>query len=1457
MSLAMVVVAALVMATAASAQASKLIYDNYCQGSGFSTFPSADSTAGGRCFPTRGSAVNASGAGAAAPGDVYVVDGGNHRIQQLTARGKFVRAWGWDVVAAGRPNDQGTSAFEVCDTTTEPANVASDCKAGTTTPSTGNGGQLNNPQGVAVNQVTGDVYVTESGNRRTSVFSAEGEFQRTFGWDVTVGGDTAFEICTVANECKQAAAAGAGAGQFAAMVGYPAINPVNEHVLVADPSNRRVQEFESDGSFVRLFGWDVVGVNEQQRVTIGATGGSYKLAFEGEETAAIDFNATGAQVAAALAALPAIGSGNIAGSGSATLPKVLTFQGTLAGTDVNELTVADNSLTGGAASVTVETLQDGAGGNFAGFEICSDAALCKVGAASGSDVGRFSNNQPRRVAVNSAGVIYTVEAGDGNFRVQTFTPDGATLTPAIFNPPLSTDPPFSLTGSTVDNTPSDIAIGSDDSIFVVKPCDEANCPEIADPSNANERRIYELSPEGALLDVHLAGAGVTTTVEGLSVNPVNDDLYLSELERVGFTFNSRIALIVDPPDAPPVVATGQASAGSADHLRTLEGTANPGGFRLDQCRFVYGTTTAYGQSVPCTQSIDAIGDGTDDVAVSAETEPLEPGTTYHYRLVASNVTHTGQGEDRTFTTGPAPADTCPNADRRAEQGIGTLLLPSCMALEQVSPRRKHNQRTLSPHVSAGGDRVRYLSQAAIGDNPINQGVIGDPVVSTRGGTGWASANVNPPSPYLYFQANPMSFTPEFDRWSILGAATAKQVSLGIAQNYRGGLGRPFEPVSPLFTRRNWDSSIDSVLAKEGLMGVSADQSHLYFDTPSTSSNRGIFYLDDDPKPVGSSADANLYVSHLDASGNSSLELVARDSDGKVWGGNCGARMGGVHQNAASFYLPNGLRNQGAISPDGSRVYFSTRAAQAPPPAACDGDAKMRIFERTESQSGPDVSELIESECGREVPDPPCAGHDGDDVYQGASVDRDLVYFTTNRQLADTDVDGSAASCSNSSNVAGCDLYLLDRTKPQGQQLLQVSAGDETAATPGAGANVRNSITAISGDGSHVYFVARSVLTTKQGPAGDSAQPNQNNLYLYKHPEGEYEFIGALGAVDAGTIWGGEANWRNGAYAVPIKGTDGEGEEIGGAGDILLFMSSTPLTSDDDDSAADIFRYDAKTAELERISSAAPGGADDGAFDVSAGGSGGGLGADYAEEDRWVDEAGETVVFRTSEALLPGDRNGLADGYMWRADKLHRLPGSMPSQNLAPPPPTISHDGSTVAYQSGQPLLPSDGDSAVDIYVARVHGGFPPPAHDAGCDTLAGGCQGDGADALSTDTQTSSSSETGNAPVGNRKRLRVGNISRKARRRAARRGVLRVRVRTSRAGLVRVLARAKIGKRTRRVAGRKVRVRKAGAVTVKLRLSRAAKRRLRSGRALRVRLRVASPGARTRTTTVRLKRGKRS
>jgi hypothetical protein len=94
----------------------------------------------------------------------------------------------------------------------------------------------------------------------------------------------------------------------------------------------------------------------------GATGGTFTLTFRGQTTTAIARNAAAATVQSALEALSTIGVGQVSCGGGAlgTAPVTVEFTGTLAGTDVSQITVDGTSLTP-LATATVATTTPGDG----------------------------------------------------------------------------------------------------------------------------------------------------------------------------------------------------------------------------------------------------------------------------------------------------------------------------------------------------------------------------------------------------------------------------------------------------------------------------------------------------------------------------------------------------------------------------------------------------------------------------------------------------------------------------------------------------------------------------------------------------------------------------------------------------------------------------------------------------------------------------------------------------------------------------------------------------------------------------------------------------------------------------------------------------------------------------------------------------------------------------------------
>lgn len=116
------------------------------------------------------------------------------------------------------------------------------------------------------------------------------------------------------------------------------------------------------------------GTTEVQTITIDATGGTFKLAYDGQTTAAITWSATNgtlvANIDAALEALGNIGTGNVttavgtmtAGVGTITV----TFAGTLVKLAVATMSVANNSLTG-TATLSIAKTTPGVTADYRGY----------------------------------------------------------------------------------------------------------------------------------------------------------------------------------------------------------------------------------------------------------------------------------------------------------------------------------------------------------------------------------------------------------------------------------------------------------------------------------------------------------------------------------------------------------------------------------------------------------------------------------------------------------------------------------------------------------------------------------------------------------------------------------------------------------------------------------------------------------------------------------------------------------------------------------------------------------------------------------------------------------------------------------------------------------------------------------------------------------------------------------
>ena len=161
----------------------------------------------------------------------------------------------------------------------------------------------------------------------------------------------------------------------------------------------------------------------------------------------------------------------------------------------------------------------------------------------------------------------------------------------------------------------------------------------------------------------MAGSGIQVVEEGrwgdysmMSVDP-EDDLtfwytseYMQDMEE--YDWKTRVAAvrkITPSPDALTKPATGITLTSAQ-----LNGEVNPNGLATTWY-FEWGSSVAYGNSTPVT----AAGAGTSNIVVSHAITGITSGTTWHFRLVATNSQGTSHGRDLTFTPGIAVVGTWP------------------------------------------------------------------------------------------------------------------------------------------------------------------------------------------------------------------------------------------------------------------------------------------------------------------------------------------------------------------------------------------------------------------------------------------------------------------------------------------------------------------------------------------------------------------------------------------------------------------------------------------------------------------------------------------------------------------------------------------------------------------------------------------------------------------------------
>ena len=117
--------------------------------------------------------------------------------------------------------------------------------------------------------------------------------------------------------------------------------------------------------------------------------------------------------------------------------------------------------------------------------------------------------------------------------------------------------------------------------------------------------------------------------------------------------------------AAPVATTGPATAVGSTSA-TVGGSVDPHG-QSTTWWVEFGTSTSYGSKTTAANA----GAGTTSAAVSVNLTGLKPGTTYHYRVVATNAAGTSRGGDAVFST-PVPPDVSTGSASRITASSATL-----------------------------------------------------------------------------------------------------------------------------------------------------------------------------------------------------------------------------------------------------------------------------------------------------------------------------------------------------------------------------------------------------------------------------------------------------------------------------------------------------------------------------------------------------------------------------------------------------------------------------------------------------------------------------------------------------------------------------------------------------------------------------------------------------------------
>ncbi len=648
---------------------------------------------------------------------------------------------------------------------------------------------------------------------------------------------------------------------------------------------------------------------------------------------------------------------------------------------------------------------------------------------------------------------------------------------------------------------------------------------------------------------------------------------------------------------------------------------------------------------------------------------------------------------------PALADVCPNEQVRAESDVNPVTgvpfsigLPECRAYEMVSPVLKNGSPVGSSVEVSGFSSVGTVARVGLEGSAVlveSKGIWpgseqpgnSDPgditafsedvqYKITRGRSGWVFKPEMPAGLREFRSAllpNPADMSTHGVWGGVSNAPSEADITGGgYANFYLLESGGNVAEIGP---------SKGSEAVPAFPVGASVDLSHVLFSTSSLFEYVG----------TGHSGE-----------GVGAPSLVGVDNGG-VLISQCGIEAGAGYESEGSQVRPSdrsGEAEERSISAGGSSVFFTAKASCG---GGGTGPAVNEVFARV-GQPGPGVEDgsavtvnvAGTSECA-------IMAFDSCNVtkavkYQGASVGGSKMFFTSEQPLVPDDTDST-------SNLYECLLPgdsggELTRELPVDPcpDLVRVSV-------PVSGGAEVQSVGAVSQDGSHVYFVAKGVLSGENAE-GNSPKPGLDNLYVWD--EGRTAFIATLSS----------AAFKFGqAQATPDGGS-------------LVFMSSGDLVPGDTSAVSQIFLYEAQHKTLRWVSEG-QGGSEDGDTttdpasltsrtiqEVGARIEEIALADRLGASRRVISEDGSVVVFESSAALTPQVHGGKNNVYLWRDGDLSLISDGTPAgtHHKGPTEGLVGVDasGQNVFFATEAPLVAQDSDELSDLYDARVDGGFPAP-----------------------------------------------------------------------------------------------------------------------------------------------------